>query len=166
MLTDQITFRTDVRSQDEHNVRDIIVSTGFFTQEETEISVELVRERLQRGMQSGYHFLFAEKNEKTIGYACFGPIPATSFSYDLYWIAVHSFWRGKGIGKSLLQKSEEIIAQLGGQRIYIETSGRETYSTTRAFYLSRGYEEAAVFADFYAPGDAKFVYLKVIKSKS
>ena len=61
-------------------------------------------------------------------------------------------------------ESEKEIIKLGGKRIYVETSGREQYVSTRKFYLACNYEEEAVLEDFYAPGDAKFLYLKVVRN--
>jgi len=156
----EIYFRESVTTADEQNVRRIVQSTGFFSLDEVTIAEELVMERLHKGLESGYHFLFADFNDQTIAYSCFGPIPATRFSYDLYWIAVHDHWRGKGIGRNVLEASEKAIKKLGGQRIYAETSGREQYQPTRAFYSSCGYKEEAVLEDFYAPGDAKYFYVK------
>lgn len=162
MKNNHIDWRKTVLKKDEENVQNIVESTGFFNPEEIEIAVELVKERLQKGTASGYHFIFAEIAGKTIGYACFGLIPATQSSYDLYWIAVHNDYRGAGIGKQLLTLSEKTIAEMGGKRIYIETSGREQYHPTRAFYLACDYTEAAVLNNFYAPGDAKYIYVKTI----
>ena len=68
--------------------------------------------------------------------------------------------RRRGIGKALLQMSEEIISK-GGQRIYVETSSRAQYEPTRKFYRSCGYQEEAMLSDFYAPGDDKVIYVKV-----
>ena len=160
MKNNQIVWRKNIQKTDEKNVRNIVESTGFFNPEEIEIAVELVTERLQKGIVSGYHFIFAEITGQTIGYACFGPIPATQSSYDLYWIAVHNDYRGTGIGKQLLTLSEKTIAEMGGKRIYIETSGREQYRPTRAFYLACNYTKSAVLNEFYAPGDAKYIYVK------
>ncbi len=155
-------WRNTVNSADPENVREIVSSTGFFSQDEIDIAVELVEERLQKGIESGYHFIFAEVNGKTVGYACFGPIPATLNSYDLYWIAVHNDYRNAGIGRQLLSASETAIRSLGGSRVYIETSGRDQYQSTRAFYLRCAYTEDAVLDDFYAPGDAKYIYVRKI----
>lgn len=163
MLNKSITFRTAPGKEDEKNIRDIVTSSGFFNEEEINIAVELVTENLQKGAEaSGYHFIFADINDNTVGYACFGPIPATKLSYDLYWIAVHENNRGMGIGKKLLAESEQAIKKLGGNRIYIETSSRDQYDPTRAFYLSSKYITAAILEDFYAPGDSKYIFLKVI----
>jgi ribosomal protein S18 acetylase RimI-like enzyme len=160
-----ILFRTNVTNADEQNVRSIVESTGFFCEEEVDIAVELVTERLQKAEASGYYFIFAESEGRTIGYTCFGPIPATRFSFDLYWIAVHNDFRGRGLGKVLLEESEGRIAELGGQNIYIETSSREQYHPTREFYRNCNYETATVLKDFYAPGDSKYIFVKVLPDR-
>ena len=163
MSEQSIHFRIKTLKEDENNIRDIVTSTGFFNQEEIDIAVELVTENLQKGEEvSGYHFIFAEIDGKTVGYSCFGPIPATKLSYDLYWIAVHENNRGMGIGKKLLVESEKAIKKMGGQRVYIETSSRAQYDPTRAFYTGCNYETAAILEDFYAPGDSKYIFLKVL----
>lgn len=162
MITSKLKFRQKPKKDDLLSIRSIVTSTGFFTHPEIEIAVELIGERLNKGIDSGYFFLFCDFDNQTIGYTCFGPIPATSASYDLYWIAVHENWRGHGVGKLLMKKSEKIIKKLGGYRIYIETSGRDLYKPTHAFYLSCGYEQEALLEDFYAPGDAKTIYVKTV----
>jgi len=157
-----VTLRGDVRAGDPIVVRDITESTGFFYAEEVATAVELVEERLAKGPASGYSFVFAEEEGRTLGYACFGPIACTKASFDLYWIAVHADARGKGLGTLLLDESERLIRAAGGRRVYIETSSRPLYEPTRAFYLARGYREEARLEDFYGPGDAKVVYVKEV----
>lgn len=162
MNTHELTFREDVFPEDVAHVRNIVASTGFFFEAEIEVAVELVQERLTKGLASEYYFVFAEQDGKVLGYACFGPIACTVASYDLYWIAVHHDARGKGIGKQLLAQSEACIGARGGQRVYIETASREQYEPTRGFYLACGYREEAVLEDFYAPGDGKVIYVKAL----
>ena len=158
----QITYRENVCNDDTRIVRSIVESTGFFSVEETDIAVELVEERLKRGAASGYHFLFAETNGQAVGYTCFGRIGCTQASYDLYWIVVHNNLRGQGLGKQLLKRSEEIIRSMNGKRVYLETSSRSQYLSTRQFYLNTGYTVEAILDDFYAPGDDKVIFLKVL----
>ncbi len=162
----KIGFRTTVTPADAATVRDITASTGFFYPEEVETAVELVEDRLAKGPRCGYHFLFAEQDGRTVGYTSFGPIACTRDSFDLYWIVVAGDYRGKGLGTQLLEQSEESIAALGGTRVYIETSARPLYEPTRAFYLARGYSQAAELEDFYAPGDNKIIYVKVLPRRN
>ena len=158
-----IVFREEVKPEDCDNVRRIVVSSGFFSSEEVRVAVELVEDRLARGVASGYHFLFAEYDGAPVGYTCFGPIACTRGSYDLYWIAVHNDLRGLGIGRELLSESLRIIVRLGGARVYIETSSRPQYGPTRSFYERNGFKEEAVLKDFYDRGDDKVIYTKAVK---
>lgn len=162
MNPEAITYRQEVTQADAQNVRKIVESSGFFSPEEIEIAVELVEERLSKGIRSGYHFIFAEQGSEVVGYTCFGPIAGTKASYDLYWIAVQTNLRGIGIGRELLARTEQEIARQGGRRIYIETSSREKYAPTRSFYRRCGYEQEALLKDFYFPGDGKVIFVKEI----
>lgn len=158
----KVTFRQDVQPTDRMAVRRIVDATGYFSGAENEIALELVEERLTKGESSGYHFLFAESQAAVIGYICYGPVPATLYSYDMYWMAVHPDFQRSGVGRKLLVMSESLIRQRGGRQVYMDTSARPQYEPTRHFYEARGYQRAAYLPDFYAPGEAKIIYVKVI----
>jgi D-alanine-D-alanine ligase len=162
-MPNSITFRYETSLDDCLAVQEIVASTGFFSTEEVAVAVELVEERLAKGPASGYHFVFAERNGQVLGYTCFGPIALTAASYDLFWIAVNKSHQGQNIGKILLEKSEELIRAANGRQVYIETSNRGQYASTRGFYLRCGYREAAVLKDFYDIGDDKVIYEKVLE---
>jgi ribosomal protein S18 acetylase RimI-like enzyme len=162
MNLNEIVFRVTVLPSDTAAVEEIVSSTGFFHSGEIRVAVELAQEHLKNGTGSGYLFIFAESQGTPVGYVCYGLIPCTLASYDLYWIAVHQKVRQYGIGKQLLKKCEEAVLSRGGKRIYIETSTKEQYTPTRKFYERCGYTTAAVLDDFYAPGDGKVIYLKVL----
>jgi len=155
-------FRHEVTPADRDVVRGIVESTGFFNPAEVEIAVELVHERLTKGPASGYHFVFAERDGRAGGYTCYGHITGTAASYDLYWIAVDASHRRGGLGRRLLDESERLIRESGGQRIYAETSNRGQYAPTRAFYERCGYHLEALLKDFYAPGDDKAIFVKAL----
>ncbi|MBN2352134.1 MAG: GNAT family N-acetyltransferase [Spirochaetales bacterium] len=157
-----VAFRETVGAEDRVNVRRIVASSGFFSRPEIEVAVELVDDFIEKGPASGYHFIFAEREGKTIGYSCFGPIPCTTASFDLYWIAVEEGARHARLGSEILIRSEAAIKALGGTRVYVETSSRPQYEPTRRFYEGRGYRRETVLEDFYAPGDGKVMYVKVV----
>jgi ribosomal protein S18 acetylase RimI-like enzyme len=160
MMDLKVAFRQDIRPSDRATVRKLVEATGFFSGDETAIALELVEERLARGDASGYHFLFAEAGGEAIGYACYGPVPATLCSYDIYWMAVHPDFQRRGLGRELLGRTEVLIREQGGRQIYMDTSGRAQYEPTRLLYEGRGYRQAAYLPDYYAPGDAKVIYEK------
>jgi len=155
-------LRTKVQKDDCETVRQIVAATGLFRVGEIDVAVELVQARLDKGAASGYEFVFAEQKGETIGYICFGKNTLTVSSFDVYWIAVEPSKQGQGIGQLLLEEAERQIAAASGARIYIETSHRSDYQATRGFYERCGYTLAAVLDDFYAPGDSKATYFKVI----
>ena len=160
--SDQITLRKVVVPADPETITKIVASTGFFREDEILVAAELAEERLEKGAASGYEFLFAEIEGVTVAYSCYGLIPCTLHSYDLYWIATHQDYMNRGIGKYLLQETEKEISKLGGKGIYVETSSKELYAPTRAFYEKNHYLLKARFEDFYAPDDDKLVYVKTM----
>jgi len=155
-----ITLRKEVTAFDPQIIREIVTSTGFFNDEEIDVAAELAEERLEKGEASGYEFIFLEIEDKTVAYSCFGLIPCTKNSYDLYWIATHHDYRNRGLGKQLLKATEEDIKALKGGGIYVETASRKQYTPTRMFYEKNGYELKAQFEDYYDKGDDLVYYVK------
>jgi ribosomal protein S18 acetylase RimI-like enzyme len=162
IASNQVTWRDKPRPSDRKQVRKIVASSGFFSEAEIEVAVELVQERLDRGIASGYFFLFGERDREVAGYSCFGPIPCTEESYDIYWIAVREELRGSGLGAEILKRVEARIKEIGGKRVYVETSSRAQYKPTRSFYSRCGYRKEARLKNFYSPGDDKVIYLRVL----
>ena len=155
-------WRTEVKASDVEAVRALVAETGFFNAEEVAIAVELVEETLQRGKSSGYEFVFADHPDienGLLGYTCYGHIAGTESSYDLYWIAVLPSQQGRGTGTRLMRESERLALKAGATQMWLDTSGRDQYISTRAFYERLGYQKAAVLKDFFAPGDDKVIYL-------
>jgi ribosomal protein S18 acetylase RimI-like enzyme len=111
--------------------------------------------------QSDYLFLGAFTPEEVlVGYACWGPTPATDRTWDLYWIAVDTALQGAGIGTILLEEVERRLVGQHARMLIAETSSRSDYAATRGFYERRGYAEAARVRDFYAPGDDRIIFVK------
>jgi ribosomal protein S18 acetylase RimI-like enzyme len=163
----EVAWRSAPGPGDVFAVRRIVESTGFFHAHEVDVAVELVQTRLGQGEASGYHFVFADTvggddGAAPVGYACFGEVPCTRGSYDLYWIAVQREGRQRGIGRGLLIEVERRVAALGGRMIWVETSSRELYAPTHAFYEACGYELVARLPAFYEVGDDKLVYARTL----
>lgn len=156
--SDSLSIRTTVRADDAAHVRRIVEATGFFTPEEADVAEELVQERLATGEGSGYFFVFMEEAGTMLGYACYGPTPATEGTYDLYWIAVDPVRRNGGLGKKLVAATVAAVREQNGRLLFAETSGTAHYAATRAFYDRSGFTAEAVLKDFYRPGDDKVIY--------
>ncbi|MGD9688019.1 MAG: GNAT family N-acetyltransferase [Desulfobacter sp.] len=161
-----VRLRYTPRASDVESVRTLVTETGFFRPDEISIAAELVQEWLKSGDESGYHFVMAQKEGNLAGYGCFGPIPCTLTSYDIYWIAVAPKFQGKGLGKCILREMERLIREKGGMRVYVETSTQQGYASTRMFYERCGYRCEAVLDDFYEPGDGKAIYSCRVNNQS
>jgi D-alanine-D-alanine ligase len=155
-------WRTEVVPGDVERVRALVASTGMFTEAEIDIAGELVTERLAKGQRSGYRFIFAERGDWLLAYACYGPIAGTEDSFDLYWIAVAPGEQGRGLGGAVHARAEAAMREEGASHVYAETSASDRYAPTRAFYLHMGFAEQAQLPDFYAPGDGKVIYAKTL----
>ncbi len=157
---DNFTLRENVFISDRSEIRQLLESTNCFYDHEVDIAIELIDERLTKGASSGYNFIIATKNDIIHGYTCFGLIPCTQSSFDLYWIAVNNNTQGQGLGGQLLEETEKRIKLLYGTRIYIETSSRDEYRAARSLYKKYSYKREAIFSNFYAPKDDKIVFMK------
>jgi len=132
-------------------LEEILRSTGVFSDAEVDIALEVF------DADDDYEFVGAFEDDKLIGYACFGPTPATDRTFDLYWIAVHPDAQRSGAGAALMDDVERQLQERRARVIVIETSSRDDYAPTRKFYHKRGYQEAARLQDFYATGDDRIV---------
>ena len=154
--------RREIRPSDPDSVRHITESSGYFRPDEVAVAVELAEESLQKGEKSGYYFLFVDIYNRAVAYCCFGPIPCTIGSFDLYWIAVDSHYRRRSLGTVLLHEAEKAVASMKGRKLYIETSSQSRYEDTRVFYEANGYKLISRLKDFYHPGDDKITFEKNI----
>jgi ribosomal protein S18 acetylase RimI-like enzyme len=155
-------FRHTPCPQDIKKIAALLKDTGFFHSYEIDVATELIKEWLSKGPDSGYHFIFSDSKGSLAGYCCYGATPCTLSSYDIYWIAVHPDFQKKGLGKKIFCEAELLIRKAQGTRIYIDTSQSEKYIPTRKFYERVGFKQVALLEDFFAPGDGKIIYCKIL----
>ena len=137
---------------------------GVFTTEELHVVKEMVAGFFRPEARDDHTFIiYRNGNPNSIaGFACFGPTPLAQGIWDLYWICVDRPYQSNGIGGKLLENIENQLRSSGARAIYLETSSSAEYQPARDFYQRHGYECAARFSDFYAPGEDKVVYRKLL----
>ena len=152
-----------ISENDRKNIADILRSTGYFYEFEIDTALEIADDTLAKGQEkSGYRWMKITLNDELLAFANYGKNAFSTHSWDLYWIAVHKKYRDQKLGSMLLRAIEEDVRTSGGKILWLETSGRPLYASTEGFYKHKGYTLQASLKDFYAPGDPKQVYSKVL----
>jgi GNAT superfamily N-acetyltransferase len=165
-----------LRPEDRARVIELLIATAAFSSEEVAVALEIFDEtfggdcrpeppRYARGeLREGSAFAFpdyeligAYDDERLLGYACFGPTPATEGTYDMYWLAVDPSAQNRGVGRALVNWVEQELGTRRARLLVVETSSRLDYAHTREFYARGGYAEAARVRDFYAPADDRII---------
>jgi len=154
-----------LKREDSDAVLSLIRATGNFNEAEVEIAKELIDIFIEQPDQKDYYAYIAEvssegNTSRVGGFLLLGPTPATVGTYDMYWIAVHPDFYGKGIAQALDRYAEEFVLQREGYWLIAETSGQPSYHRTRAFYEKQGYRILSQIPDYYKPSDDLIVYGK------
>ena len=151
--------------RDREKILDLLRQTAVFNEREISIAIEIADLVLMKRDKGEYQaFCYYDSDDRFMGYICFGPIPMTDFSYDLYWIAVDKTVRGKGVASDLLRFMEEKVTRQGGKKIYVDTSTTPQFGAARGFYDKHGYRSVGVLDDFYREGDHKIIFMKDLEN--
>jgi aminoglycoside 6'-N-acetyltransferase I len=144
-------------------IRSLVIATGVFNQDEIDIAVELLDIFLNDPDQQDYEMYTAADDEKRVlGYICIGPTPATTATFDLYWVAVTPDVQAKGVGTLLLNYVEQELKKRNGRLLIAETSSTSKYQKTRAFYERKGFQMLAHIKEYYKPDDDLIIYGKYL----
>ena len=155
-------LRESITASDIPAVGRLTGGTGNFTGEEVDVALEVARDGIARGDASGYHFIWYATHETDAGFCCYGPIPCTVGRFEIYWIVVDRKLQHRGIGSMLIGEAEKRIRAMNGTAVYLDTSLKDSYRATRVFYEKNGYLPVARLDDFFADGDHKVIYRKLL----
>ena len=150
--------------RDRATILQISAGVGVFTAAEVATVDELLDAHLHDPDQGDYIFHVAcDESESVLGFVCFGPTALTDATFDLYWIAVSKSSHGRGVGRALMEFTENYLREAGARLIVLETSGTPEYQPTRFFYERIGYEGHLSVRDYYRQGDDLVVYSKHLR---
>jgi ribosomal protein S18 acetylase RimI-like enzyme len=150
-----------IAPEDREAIRSLLQGTEAFKAHEVDVAMELVDIALAQPSEDDYRpFVLVEEDGSVAAYACFGKNEMTAATYDLYWLATRADRMGRGHGRRIVAFVEEEIRKEGGRLLVIETSSKESYGETRAFYEKIGCTLAARLPNYYDEGDDKLIYLK------
>lgn len=151
-----------VRRGDLADVQRLLGRIADFKPQDRREAASFARHALDHPAETSFEVHVAERAGALVGYLVFGPNPLTDGVHDLYWIAVDPARERTGVGGALVAHAEARIARRGGRMVLIETSSAPEYRRQRAFYRRRGYERVARIPDFFARGEHKIIYRKIV----
>jgi ribosomal protein S18 acetylase RimI-like enzyme len=149
-----------LRGEDRPEIARILETCGAFQDHEVVVGLELVDESLNPGPSTDYSWFVAERDGRVVGFACYGPVPLTVGTYDLYWIAVSPEARGSGVASRLDDAVTASVRALGGRWLLAETSSTSAYGPAHAFYSRRDYRLLGRIEDYYRSGDDRLTFGK------
>ena len=150
------------RPQDRESIIEIAQLSGLFPPDGI-ADIETTLAAFFAGQTDGDQWLVSILESRTAAIAYYAPERMTDGTWNLYLLAVHPEHQGQGLGGALVQQVEHDLLQLSARVLLIETSGVPDFAGQRAFYTRLGYHEEARIREFYAPGDDKIVYWKLLQ---
>ncbi len=75
----------------------------------------------------------------------------------LGWTYVSPFQEGRGAGGLLLSAVLDRVRELGGRRMFLDTSSLPKYARAVRFYERNGFATEGQLKDYYGPGDDKIL---------
>jgi ribosomal protein S18 acetylase RimI-like enzyme len=158
----EMVLRDTLRPEDRGPIAAILRSSGAFRDGEVAVGLELVDETLNPRPDTDYLWLVAERDGSILGFACYGPVPMTEGTFDLYWIAVATEAHGSDVASRLDEAVADDVRRRKGRWVLAETSSTEPYNAARRFYQKQGYTLVERIPDFYRDGDDRLTFGKRI----
>ncbi len=142
------------------------VASGLFTPDELGELEEMIDACFEGALGEGHTWIVYDRGEGPAGVAYYGPEQFSDDVYNLYMIAVQPDQQGSGVGTKLLHHVEKALINSNARMLLIDTSSLGSFALTRAFYRKNNYDEEARIRDYYAAGDDKVTFRKVLASVS
>lgn len=150
----------ELARDDRGDVIALLRATNNFSDAEIAIAEELIDICTEKADQNDYYAFVANVEDRVAGFLLLGPTPATTGTYDMYWIASHPDFQGRGIAQVLDDYAVQFVKERGGYLLIAETSSQPSYERTRAFYIKQRYQTLATISDYYKPGDDLIIFGK------
>jgi ribosomal protein S18 acetylase RimI-like enzyme len=151
-------------SNDSAAIIALAVAAGMFPPNETEALGKVLADYFGGNLDDGHVWVTDDDEGELRGVAYYAPDLMADRTWYLYMIAVQPDCQGRGHGTALMRYVENALQTSGQRVLLVETSGLPSYDRTRAFYAKCGYEKEACIRDFYAVGDNKVVFRKVLNA--
>ncbi len=134
----------------------VLEETGLFP---SEMLPEMMQDFLSNPENKSL-WLTCEDQGEPIGFCYATPEELTDGTWNMLAVAVHPMKQNRGAGAAILASLEALLRERGQRVLIADTSGKDAFSGTRAFYVRNGYTQEACIRDFWAEGDDKITFWK------
>lgn len=107
---------------------------------------------------------FTADDGEPVGVAYCAPEPVTDGTWNLLMLWTRHDRNGLGHGSALVHRVEQVLTRREGRLLIVETSGLPDFENARAFYSKCGFTQEARIKNFFAAGDDKIVYTKMLQT--
>lgn len=159
-MTTTATIRP-AKPDDTDTIMNLAQAIGLFEGEELEELGGMLGGYFEGSLGEGHDWVVCD-DDGVVGVAYFAPEQYADGVYNLYFIAVHPKYQGKGYGSAMINHVEKTLTENGDRLLLVETSGLPNFEMTRKFYRKHRYEEEARIRDYYKAGDDKIIFRKVL----
>ncbi len=158
---DTITTIRPAKTDDTETIMNLAEAVGLFEGEELEELGGMLTGYFEGSLGENHSWIVCD-DDGVVGVGYFAPEQYAYGVYNLYFIAVHPKYQGKGNGSLMLNHVEKTLTEKGQRLLLVETSGLPNFELTRKFYRKQGYEEEARIREFYKAGDDKIIFRKAL----
>ena len=140
------------------SAKDVIDTTGLFPGE----MLDEMAAPFLTGIAPDDLWFVAMDGEVVLGLVYCTPERMTDGTWNLLLIVVRESEQGQGVGSRLTRHLEQTLSQRNGRVLIVETSALPDFDRTRAVYKTLDYVEVARIPEFYAAGEDKVVFWKLL----
>lgn len=113
--------------------------------------------------EEGALFLTGLRGLRPVGF-CYAVQETLADSvWNMLALGVLPEFQREGLGAQLVQGLEEALRGQSQRMIIVDTSGTDAFDAARRFYIGNGYEQEARIRDYWAEGDDKLTFRKMLK---
>ncbi len=150
-------------SRDREDLYEMMQKTGVFGMQALDLIMELVDHYLFDKEKNTYQVFVGENDcHEVIAFACFGETAGTEGTYKLYSLVVTPAWQRRGIGKVLLDYTEQIVRTRNARMVVIEISSQQEYAAFVRFFNHQGYKSVGRIKSYYRSGEDMLFLVKYI----
>jgi ribosomal protein S18 acetylase RimI-like enzyme len=140
------------------SAKDVINTTGLFPGE----MLDEMAAPFLTGIAPDDLWFVAVDAQIVLGLVYCAPERMTDGTWNLLLVAVRESEQGKGVGSRLTRYLEQALSKRNARVLIVETSGLPDFDRTRAVYRTLDYVEVARIPEFYASGEDKVVFWKLL----